>query len=140
MQISSIISLFISLEIYCFRTQSTVNICIAGLNHRAGYATDSVKGTLLKDLSGTFTNWFQQLWLQVQYRKIKSFVICVAYRPPDCHISCFEDHLKPSSTHSLTLNKPVIILGDLNCSLLYENSEGTPLLSFASETNFNLNS
>ena len=39
MQISSIISLFISLEIYCFRTQSTVNICIAGLNHRAGYAT-----------------------------------------------------------------------------------------------------
>ena len=38
MQISSIISLFNSLEIYCFHSQSTVNICIAGLNHRAGYA------------------------------------------------------------------------------------------------------
>ena len=43
MQISSIISLFISLEIYCFHTQSTVNICIAGLDHRAGYATDGAK-------------------------------------------------------------------------------------------------
>ena len=100
------------------------------------YIRTPFKAHVLKDLSGTSTNWFQQLWLQVQYRKIKSFVICVAYRPPDCHISCFEDHLKPSSTHALTLNKPVIILGDLNCNLLYENPEGTSLLSFASETNF----
>ena len=34
------------------------------------------------------------------------------------------------------LNKSVIILGNLNCNLLYENPEGTSLLSFASETNF----
>ena len=57
------------------------------------YIRTPLKVHILKDLSGTSTNWFQQLWLQVQYRKIKSFVICVAYRPPDCHISSFEDNL-----------------------------------------------
>ena len=35
-----VLPLFISLEIDCFHSQSTVNICIAGLNRRAGYATD----------------------------------------------------------------------------------------------------
>ena len=34
-----IISLFISLEIDCFYSQWTVNICMAGLNRQAGYAT-----------------------------------------------------------------------------------------------------
>ena len=34
-----VLSLFISLEIDCFHSQSTVNICIAGLNRWAGYAT-----------------------------------------------------------------------------------------------------
>ena len=40
MQNSKLLSLFISLEIVCFQSQSTVNICIAGLNRRAGYATE----------------------------------------------------------------------------------------------------
>ena len=35
-----VLSLFISLEIYCFHSQSTVNIWIAGPNRRADYATD----------------------------------------------------------------------------------------------------
>ena len=69
------------------------------------YIRTPLKAHILKDFSGTSTNWFQQLWLQVQHRKIKSFVICIAYRPPDCHISCFEVHLKPSSTHALPLLK-----------------------------------
>ena len=41
MQNSKLLSLFISLQIDCFHTQWTVNICIAGLNRRAGYATDA---------------------------------------------------------------------------------------------------
>ena len=70
------------------------------------YIRTPLKEHILKGLSTTSTNWFEQLWLLVQYKKIRSFVICVAYRPPDCHISFLEDHLKPSSTHALTLNKP----------------------------------
>ena len=97
------------------------------------YIRTLLKAHILKDLSGTSTTWFQQLWLQVQY---KSFVICTVYRPPDCHVSCFEDFLKPSSSYALMLNKPVIILGDLNCNLLQENPDGLSLLNFASELNF----
>ena len=88
------------------------------------YIRSPLKAQILKDLSGTSTTWFQQLWLQVQYKKIRSFVICAVYRPPDCHVSCFEDILKLSSTYALSLNKPVIILGDLNCNLLQQNPDG----------------
>ena len=99
------------------------------------YTRSPLKVEILKDLSGTSTTWFQQLWLQVPYKKIRSFVICAVYRPPDCHVSCFEDFLKPSSTYALSLNKPVIILGDLNCNLLQQNPDGLSLLNFASEFN-----
>ena len=99
------------------------------------YIRNPLKAQILKDLSGTSTTWFQQLWLQVQYKKIRSFVICAVYRPPDCHVSCFEDFLKPSSTHALSLNKPVIILGDLNYNLLQQNPDGLSLLNFVSELN-----
>ena len=53
------------------------------------YIRSPLKAQILKDLSGTSTTWFQQLWVQVQYKKIRSFVICAVYRPPDCHVSCF---------------------------------------------------
>ena len=49
--------------------------------------------------------------------------------------SCFKDFLKPSTTFALTLNKPVIILSDLNCNLLQKNPDGLTLLNFASELN-----
>ena len=99
------------------------------------YIRSPLKAQILKDLSGTSAAWFQQLWLQVQYKKIRPFVICAVYRPPDCHVSCFEDFLKPSSTYALSLNKSVIILGDLNCNLLQQNPDGLSLLNFVSELN-----
>ena len=99
------------------------------------YIRSPLKAQILKDLSGTSATWFQQLWLQVQYKKIRSFIICAVYRPPDCHVSCFEDFLKPSSTYALSLNKPVIILGDLNCNLSQQNPGGLSLLNFVSELN-----
>ena len=53
----------------------------------------------------------------------------------DCQVSCFEDYLKPSSTCPLSFNKPIIILGDLNCNLLQTNPDGLSWLNFASEMN-----
>ena len=99
------------------------------------YIRSPLMALLLKDLSSTLATWFQQHWLQVQYKKIRSFVMCAVYRPPDCHVSCFKDFLKPSSTYALSLNKPVIILGDLNCNLLQQNPDGLSLLNFVSELN-----
>ena len=50
-------------------------------------------------------------------------------------MSCFEDLLKPSFTHALALNKPIAILGDLNCSVLKECPESKALSSFLSDVN-----
>ena len=102
---------------------------------RGGGVCAYIRSPLKAQMSGTPTTWFQQLWLQVQYKKIRSFVICAVYTPPDCPVSCFEDFLKPSSTYALSLNNPVIILSDLNCKLLQENPDGLSLLNFVSELN-----
>ena len=45
-------------------------------------------------------------------------MLCVAYRPDDTPLSFFEDKLKPVYIQALTMNKPIIILGDLNCNVL----------------------
>ena len=42
MQISKYYLYSFLYKIDCFHNQSTVNICIAGPNRRAGYATDSI--------------------------------------------------------------------------------------------------
>jgi len=50
-------------------------------------------------------------------------------------LSCFEDLLKPNFIYSLTLNKPIVILGDLNCNVLTDNPENKALASFMSDVN-----
>ena len=67
---------------------------------------EDIKVTILKDISDVSLCLFQQLWLKLQNKKLKSVVICVSYRPPDCPLPCFEDLLKPNFIHSLTLNNP----------------------------------
>ena len=59
----------------------------------------------------------------------------MSYRPPDSPLPSFEDLLKPSYIQALTLCKPVVILGDLNCNVLSENSESKALASFMSDVN-----
>ena len=60
---------------------------------------------------------FHQLWINVQCKKLKSTIICVTYRPDDSPLSSFEEVLKPSYIQALLLDKPITILGDLNCEL-----------------------
>ena len=79
------------------------------------YIHRDLKSSVLKDLSSISDQNFHQLWLNVQYKKLKSVVICVTYRPDDSPLSSFEEVLKPNYIQALTLNKPIIILGDLNC-------------------------
>ena len=99
------------------------------------FIREDIKVTILKDISQVSLCHFQQLWLKLQSKKLKSVVICVSYRPPDCPLSCFEDLLKPNFIHSLTLNKPIVILGDLNCNVLTDNPENKALASFMSDVN-----
>ena len=88
---------------------------------------------MLKDIFHSSDNYFHQFWLKLPYRKLRSVVICISYRPPDCPFSCFEKLLKPSYIQALTMNKPITVLGDLNCNVLKENPERGTLSNFFSE-------
>ena len=99
------------------------------------YVRKNITVTVLKDISNLSDNYSHQFWLKLQYRKLRSVVICISYRPPDCVLSCFEELLKPSYIQALTMNKPIAFLGDLNCNVLEEGPESKALSNFLSETN-----
>ena len=99
------------------------------------YIRVPLKAKVLKDMWSTSNSGFHQLWLQVQHKKKKSVVICVTYRPPNCPVSCLDELLKPNFTIALTSNKPIIVLGDLNCNLLQNCPENKALVNFVSDLN-----
>ena len=68
------------------------------------YIHRDLKSSVIKDLSSISDQNFHQLWLNVQYKKLKSVVICVTYRPDDSPLSSFEEVLKPNYIQALTLN------------------------------------
>lgn len=107
--------------------------------HKAGgglciYAKSCLKITVLEDLSSAYDDGFQQLWLKVQCRSFKSFLICNTYRPPQTPTTCFES-LSNSLTDALLLDLDIFVLGDLNCNLLGSSSEATSLTDFTSTFN-----
>ena len=59
-----------------------------------------------------------KLWLQIQVRQHKSFIIFVAYRPPDSEVTCIREELKPICIEALLKGKQVVVMSDLNCNLL----------------------
>lgn len=99
------------------------------------YIRNDIKVCVLKDISSVTADHFHQFWLKLQCKKLRSVVICVSYRPPECPTSCFETTLMPSYTQALMLNKPILILGDLNCNILKVCPEGTTLENFMLEMN-----
>ena len=74
---------------------------------------------------------FQQLWLKVQCKKFKSFLLCTVYRPPDAPIDFFEN-LSETFVDSLPHGLNVVILGDLNCNVLGNDPDGRALSDFCS--------
>ena len=73
---------------------------------------------LLGDISDISTTGFHQLWLKIQVRNLKSIIICTVYRPQDTPLTCWENDLTTTFIYALSLDKPVYIMGDLNCNLL----------------------
>ena len=111
------------------------------LNKRGGgvcaYIRNDIKVSKLKEISSVSENYFHQLWLKLQSKKLKSIVICISYRPPECPLSCLETNLKSSFVQALLLNKPIFILGDLNCNVMKDCPENTALGNFMFEMNLN---
>ena len=67
------------------------------------YIRNDIKVSKLKEISSISENYFHQLWLKLQSKKLKSIVICISYRPPECPLSCLETNLKPSFVQALLL-------------------------------------
>lgn len=65
-------------------------------------------------------------------------VICITYRSDDSPLNSFDEVLKPRKPYiqALLLNKPILILGDLNCNYLKKTySEFKALEKFYTEMN-----
>ena len=99
------------------------------------YIKDSLKTKPLKDLSGISDSGLHQLWIQIQHKKLKSLLLCVTYRPPSTAALCLEQDLMPKYIQALSLGKDIVLLGDLNCDLLCDNSNAEALRSFCTSTN-----
>ena len=86
-------------------------------------------------MSGIVESGLHQLWLQIQNKKLRSILLCIAYRPPDIGLSCLVDELMPAYVQALSQNKAIVLTGDANCDLLSENPKGDALWSFCASIN-----
>ena len=86
------------------------------------YTRSSLKVKRLKEMSVTSETGFQQLWVQIQLKKLRPMVLCVAYRPDYCPVSCFVDDFMDKYSQALTLGKNIIVAADLNCNMLKPRS------------------
>ena len=60
---------------------------------------------------------------------LKSTIVCTVYRPPNTPLAYFDNDLTPSFLTASPVNKPVYILGDLNCNLLNSESPDSRALT-----------
>ena len=54
------------------------------------YIRHNIKASVIKDFSFISDSSFHQFWIQLQYNKKKSVVICIVYKVPDCPLECFD--------------------------------------------------
>ena len=59
----------------------------------------------------------------------------MSYRPTDCPLACFENLFKPNYTEALVLNKPIFVIGDMNCNMLKNGLDNKALAEVSSEFN-----
>ena len=72
--------------------------------------------------------------MQVLYKTLKSFLLCVTYKPPDCNVACFKD-LRDRYTQALVYGLPILVVGDLNCDLLVNSSNSRTLNNLGTSLN-----
>ena len=129
---SSVTNAEVSLEGYkIFRLDRTQRagggVCV--------YIRNLLRVNVLKDLTQTSTTGFQQLWLHIQHKKLRSFLFCAAYRPPNCPVNCFIEDFTDKYIKALTIGKEIIVAGDLNCDLLKINLDSTALVDLCTALN-----
>lgn len=100
------------------------------------YVLQNYRVELLSNISNVSVLGFHQLWLKIQVRNLRSFLVCAVYRPPDTPLTFFDNDLSASLITALSFDKPVYIMGDLNCNLLnHERPDSKALDNFCRSFN-----
>ena len=55
---------------------------------------------------------FESVWVEVENRNGKNYLLCCAYRHPNSAIDTFSDYLQEILSNSAVSNKQIFILGD----------------------------
>ena len=74
------------------------------------YTRSSLKVKRLKDMSEISESGFHQLWMQIQLKKLRSMLLCVAYRPDYCPLPCFVNNFMDKYTQALTFGKDILLV------------------------------
>ena len=100
------------------------------------YTRSSLKVKRLKDMSEISESGFHQLWMQIQLKKLRSMLLCVAYRPDYCPLPCFVNNFMDKYTQALTFVKDILVAGELVCDMLKPRSpEANALLDLCNSVN-----
>ena len=75
------------------------------------FVRDHYKVEPMDDLSKISSTGLHQLWLKIQARDHKSFVVCTVYRPPDTTLNCFDEDLSRMLVSALSHNKDIFFRG-----------------------------
>ena len=129
---SSVTNASVELEGYKLYRLDRVGKIGAGV---CAYIKITLKAEILNDLTEISVSGLHQLWLQVQSKKRRSFLVCIVYRPPDIGLNCPESDLMPKYTQALSLNRDIVLTGEVNCDLLTKNPRGDALCSFCISVN-----
>ena len=92
------------------------------------FANSNFKYFQVKELSYITESGSHQLWLKVQVGNFRSLLVCMAYRPPNTPLSCFESESSDVLTSAMSLNIPLYIVGDLSFNLLNISDTGSKTL------------
>ncbi|KXJ08855.1 hypothetical protein AC249_AIPGENE14729 [Exaiptasia diaphana] len=82
------------------------------------YIKDYLKAETIENSSTVSTTDFQQLWLKIQCKHLKSFLLCTVYKPPDAQTTGALTDLTNSIVDSLLHGLDILITGDLNIDML----------------------
>ena len=61
-------------------------------------------------------------------------LVCIVYRP-EIGLECLQNDLMPKYVKALSLNRDIVLTGDMNCNLLTDNPKGNALRSFCADIN-----
>ena len=91
------------------------------------FVKNNLMAERLSDLSLITESGLHLSWLKVQAGNCNSFLICTAYRPPSTTTDYFHTDFSDVIS-AMSLNRPIFILGDLNCNLLKSSDPASQVL------------